>query len=286
LREGFGLGNGAHGVTRPTCLSQRGLELETWRNFSVVVLALWKNEERTMKSWRNSGRAFTVIELLVVIAIIGILAAMLLPVLSRAKNKAARTTDINNLKQMVTAVHLHASENQDVMPWSNWAAGDEPGRAGWLYMMPADVAVDTPRFDVKTGLFWPLLHTPKLYFCPMDGSQVPLFSQRSQQISSYVMNGAVNGYNRVSTNHLLLEKLGNMPPDAVVFWETDETDANFFNDGASNPAEGVSKRHNQGAINGFFHGSVAYTRFTDWYAKAGSTNKNSLWCYPGSDNGH
>jgi prepilin-type N-terminal cleavage/methylation domain-containing protein len=77
---------------------------------------------------------FTLIELLVVIIIIGILAAMLLPVLSRAKGRAQGITCLNNGKQMMTAVLLYTGEHDEFFPPNpdggttnagyNWCAGE------------------------------------------------------------------------------------------------------------------------------------------------------------------
>jgi hypothetical protein len=116
----------------------------------------------------------------------------------------------------------------------------------------------------------------------MDYTNTPLFAQRGQQISSYVMNGAVCGYDRMLYSTM---RMASLSPDAVAFWETDERYPDYFNDGVGRPSEGLSARHSQGAANSKFDGSASYIKFDVWYDMVEATSKNQLWCYPDSPDG-
>src|SRR5688572_5116945 len=100
---------------------------------SIALLAPIKLTRRSFTPVSNGVRqgGFTLIELLVVIAIIAILAAMLLPALSRSKANAKRIVCLNHLKQLALATAIYVGENNDYYPSSNspdkWPQAIRPG---------------------------------------------------------------------------------------------------------------------------------------------------------------
>jgi prepilin-type N-terminal cleavage/methylation domain-containing protein/prepilin-type processing-associated H-X9-DG protein len=119
---------------------------------------------------RNRSGAFTLIELLVVIAIIAILAAMLLPALAKAKERAMRISCENNLKQIGIGVFLYASDNNDSMPPCRINIVD--GQSVWY---PYEVGrVATPGGTTwnqgphNLGSLWAIKAIPdgKVFYCP------------------------------------------------------------------------------------------------------------------------
>jgi len=228
---------------------------------------------------RNHCGAFTLIELLVVIAIIAILAALLLPALSKAKQQARTIACLSNLKQLELCFHLYVADNGDFLPPNNFVydissqtayAGNEG--PSWCTNVAPYVADPA---GIQGGLLFQYNSAIGIYRCPADQSTIETkggVKTATPRIRSYNLSQSINGLSYVGQVASFLPHYAKLteirtptPTGLMVFIDVHENeilDTEFGIPVGTNPwSRGFwwdvpANRHNQGCDFSFADGHV------------------------------
>ena len=232
-------------------------------------------------------RGFTLIELLVVIAIIAILAAMLLPALSRAKAKAQGVQCMNNHRQLSLAWRMYSDDNREVLLFASSDAangGYQPGvwMTGNLDFNGGNASNWDPSQDIYRSPMWPYCgKNADIFKCPSDHSYVVVNGQNLPRVRTMVMNLYLGGFEGTTGNlfadgaYIIYNKTSdlNVPGPARIFVFLDEREdainwGNFYTDMAGySTGKPSGGSYMLADLPAFYHGNSCGFSFADGHSE-------------------